>query len=145
MLTYSHHTIPFHGISYHFIPFLFFDGEKSLTMLSRVFISASPSTPLAFVFVFTPTYQGMFLLLVVEVKLYNAHILIPYHTISQHSYFFVRNAVSAKNFHQCWSWYITCRSNKGEQHTCRLPNMTRVCLCSCIYISIFVCVCFYIY
>ena len=78
----AHIFTPYHTISWHFIPFLFFDGKKSLTMLSRVFISASPSTPVALVFVFTPTDQGMFLLLVVEVKLYNAHILIPYHTIS---------------------------------------------------------------
>ena len=129
-------------------------------MQSRVTISAVPGTPFAFVFVFTPTNKGTFLLLVVVVKIHkergqkkngaadplppspmfgnfhifyrfmpfykplnwkkerkiwsgfgsdpsppfgnfphmipffsdlvpNAHIFIPYHTISYHSYFFV--------------------------------------------------------
>ena len=59
-------------------------------MLSRVFISAGPGAPLAFVFIFTQTDRGMFLLLVVVVKMHNAHIFIPMVTIPYHSYFFVR-------------------------------------------------------
>ena len=63
MLTYSYHIIPFHTIP------SFFVRKRSLTMLSvsRVFIS--PSTPLAFVIVFTPADLGMFLALVVMVKI----------------------------------------------------------------------------